>query len=118
MMADGAGDDESGFEQALDELREVVADLEGGRLGLEASLARFEAGVGLLKRCRATLDRAERRVELLTGEDADGTPVTEPFDASATAGQGGAGRRSNTDAKPRRNRKRQDADDAEPAGLF
>ena len=117
-MADETDAGEPDFEQALDELRGVVADLEGGRLGLGDSLARFEAGVGLLKRCQATLERAERRVELLIGVDDDGTPVTAPFDASATAQQSGAGRRANTDSAPRRNRKRADGDDAEPAGLF
>lgn len=105
------------FEEALDDLRAVISDLESGRLGLEESLARFEAGVGLLRRCRATLERAERRVELLTGMDSDGEPVTEPFDASATAEQGGAGRREAGAAKSPRNRKqRQDGD--EPDGLF
>ena len=105
------------FEEALEELRAVVADLEGGRLGLEASLTRFEDGVGLLKRCHATLERAERRVELLTGTDADGQPVAEPFDASATAERGGAGRRGAGKKRPR-NRERDDADGEESAGLF
>ncbi|QDT17698.1 exodeoxyribonuclease VII small subunit [Alienimonas californiensis] len=112
-----AGRDEPPFEEALDDLRAVIADLEGGRLGLEESLARFEAGVGLLRRCRATLERAERRVELLTGVDADGEPVTEPFDASATAEQAGAGRRDAGTAKSPRNRRRA-ADEDEPDGLF
>ena len=109
---------EPDFEAALDELRDIVADLEGGSLGLEASLVRFEAGVSLLKTCQATLNDAERRVELLTGEDADGNPVTEPFDASATAGRGGAGRRANTDSPPRRNRKRKAEPEEEFEGLF
>ncbi|MFH5804152.1 exodeoxyribonuclease VII small subunit [Alienimonas sp. DA493] len=119
-MSDDASphEDEPPFEEALDDLRAVIADLEGGRLGLEESLARFEAGVGLLRRCRATLERAERRVELLTGTDADGEPLTEPFDASATAEQGGAGRRdAGGSAKRPRNRKRS-ADEDEPDGLF
>ncbi|NNJ26177.1 exodeoxyribonuclease VII small subunit [Alienimonas chondri] len=109
--------DEPPFEESLDDLRQVIADLEGGRLPLEASLARFEAGVGLLRRCRATLDRAERRVELLTGVDGDGEPITEPFDASATADQSGAGRRDAGAVKRPRNRKRT-ADEDEPDGLF
>lgn len=116
MSDDTPAADDLPFEDALEELRTVVADLEGGRLGLEASLERFEEGVSLLRRCRATLDRAERRVELLTGVDADGEPVTEPFDASATAEQSGAGRRA-AGGKPRRARKPA-ADDAEPSGLF
>ena len=117
-----ANDDEPRFEEDLDALRAALADLEGGRLGLEDSLARFEAGVGLLKRCRATLDRAERRVELLTGVTEDGEPVTAPFDASPTGDQGGAGRRAAGGESKRgghaRNRKRDDADGAPSAGLF
>ena len=116
--ADKGDADEPPFEEALEELRTVIADLEGGRLGLEASLGRFESGVGLLRRCRATLERAERRVELLTGVDADGEPVTEPFDASATAEQGAAGRRAagGATAKPRKRKPATDED--EPDGLF
>ena len=109
--------EERPFEEALDELRTVVADLEGGRLGLEESLGRFEAGVGLLRRCRATLDRAERRVELLIGSDDEGEPITESFDASATADRGGAGRRDAGSTPRPRNRKRK-TDEGEPTGLF
>ena len=115
-----AAGDEPSFERALDELRAVVRELEGGSLGLEASLARFEAGVALLRTCRTTLDRAERRVDLLTGTDEDGNPATEPFDASATGDGGKAGRRAsgaNSSSHPR-NRKRAGEDEEEPAGLF
>ena len=73
------------FEAALAELQRIVADLENGSVGLEESLARFERGVALLKTCYATLEQAEQRIELLVGVGADGTPLTQPFDASATA---------------------------------
>ena len=73
------------FEAALAELQRIVADLENGSVGLQESLARFERGVTLLKTCYATLEQAEQRIELLVGAKADGTPLTEPFDASATA---------------------------------
>lgn len=73
------------FETALAELQRIVADLENGSVGLEESLARFERGVALLKTCYATLEQAEQRIELLVGVGADGTPLTQPFDASATA---------------------------------
>ena len=115
------GEQEPAFEDALEELRAVVADLEAGTLGLEASLARFEAGVGLLKRCQATLDRTERRVELLLGENADGEAVTEPFDASATADQSGAGRRSKPvkkAAKPKPAKTPREKEEDELIGLF
>jgi len=61
-----------------------VRDLEEGRLGLAESLARYEEGVKLLKQCHGLLERAERRIELLTGVDEAGNPVTEPFDDRAT----------------------------------
>jgi exodeoxyribonuclease VII small subunit len=81
------------FEDALKELDAIAHDLEDGSLGLDESLSRFERGIGLLRHCYGVLDAAERKIALLTGFDSDGNPVTEPFDASATAEQGIAGRR-------------------------
>ena len=90
------------FEAALAELQRIVADLENGSVGLEESLARFERGVALLKTCYATLEQAEQRIELLVGTRSDGTPVTQPFDASATADAETptAGRRRSRKTKP------------------
>jgi exodeoxyribonuclease VII small subunit len=67
------------FESQLARLEQIVADLETGDLGLEEALGRFEAGVGLLRQCQATLTAAERQIELLTGIQPDGTIRTEPF---------------------------------------
>ncbi len=72
------------FEGSLAELQQIVQDLEDGKLGLEASLSRFEAGIGLLKSCYRILEEAEQKIEILTGVDAEGNPATAPFDASAT----------------------------------
>jgi exodeoxyribonuclease VII small subunit len=69
----------SSFEQSLEELEKIVADLEGGKLGLSDALARYEEGVKHLKACQQLLERAERKIELLSGVDADGNPITEPF---------------------------------------
>ena len=44
------------FEESLTELQSIVSELEDGSLGLEASLARFERGVGLLRACHVILD--------------------------------------------------------------
>ena len=74
------------FEQALAELEQIVRELEDGQTGLEESLARYEQGVGLLKRCYAQLRQAEQRIVLVTGEGADGQPVTRPFEHAATLG--------------------------------
>lgn len=81
------------FEESLAELQEIVCELEEGSLGLDESMQRFEAGIAMLRECSRTLDNAEQRIEMLTGMDADGNPVTEPFDSSASA-EGAAGRRA------------------------
>ena len=74
-------EDES-FEDSLAGLEQVVAELEGGDLGLADSLDRYEEGIGRLKRCHAQLEAAERRIELLSGVDAEGNPVASDFDQS------------------------------------
>ncbi len=74
------------FEQALGELEKIVSDLEAGNLGLAESLEKYEEGVGHLKRCQTELDRAERRIDLLCGVDAQGNPVTESFDSDVEEG--------------------------------
>ncbi len=73
------------FEQAIEELEAVVRDLESNSIGLDQSLARYERGVQLLRDCRTILDAAERKIRLLTGVDAQGNPLLDDFDATATA---------------------------------
>jgi exodeoxyribonuclease VII small subunit len=69
-----------GFEASLQRLEEAIAALEGGDLGLDEALARYEEGVRLLGRCKDLLDGAERRVELLIGLDGRGNAETSPFE--------------------------------------
>lgn len=71
------------FEQALAAIESIVHELEEGQLGLEESLARYERGVKLLRQCHEQLQRAERRIELLTGVDAEGRPLCTPLDEAA-----------------------------------
>jgi len=71
------------FEDSLDRLETIVHDLEEGRCGLDESLARYEEGVKLLKRCYHLLEAAEHRIEVLSGFDSEGNPVGEPFDEQA-----------------------------------
>lgn len=58
------------FEEDIEALDEIVAQLEGGELGLDESLQRFEEGVALARKLRARLDAAQGRIEELleTGE--------------------------------------------------
>jgi exodeoxyribonuclease VII small subunit len=72
------------FEEALERLEAVVRRMEDGDVGLSEALAQYEQGVSLLKNCYQMLENAERRIELLSGVDADGKAVTRPFDDEAT----------------------------------
>lgn len=83
-----------GFETALDELERLIEDLERGDLELARAMASYERGVGLLARCQGLLEGAERSVALLTGVDAEGRPLTTPFDATASADREAPGRRA------------------------
>jgi len=53
------------FEAALAELEQVVADMEGGKLPLEESLAAYQRGTELLKQCRSRLEDAQQQVRIL-----------------------------------------------------
>jgi exodeoxyribonuclease VII small subunit len=77
---DPASGPEPTFEQALELLEVIVCDLEEGRIGLAESLSRYEQGVKLLKQCYGLLEKAERRIELLSSADSQGRAVTEAFD--------------------------------------
>ena len=93
------------FEEALTQLQQVVDALEEGSVGLEESMRRFERGTALLRHCYGLLERAEQRIEILTGRDAEGSVESAPFDASAThehaAPQAGRrGRKARTKSKP------------------
>lgn len=63
------------FEERLEALEAVVADLEGEDLPLEQSLARYKEGVQHLRACRGLLDDAEARLAELVGEGPDGAPI-------------------------------------------
>ena len=77
-----------GFEESLSRLEEIVHLLEEGEIGLNEALARYEEGVKLLRRSYGSLERVERKIELLSGVDAEGNPVTQPFDDEATHSAG------------------------------
>jgi exodeoxyribonuclease VII small subunit len=89
MPQQPADDAPQTFEGSLAQLQQIVNELEEGSVGLETSLARFEEGVRLLKNCYQILESAEQKIEILTGMDEAGMPVTEPFEAAATFESGG-----------------------------
>jgi exodeoxyribonuclease VII small subunit len=54
------------YEQARDELISIVAQLEGGQIGLEESMGLWQRGEALATHCSAWLDGAEAK---LTAKD-------------------------------------------------
>lgn len=55
--------EELSYEEAFAELESIVAALENSQQALEESLALFERGQLLARRCAALLDSAELRVQ-------------------------------------------------------
>ena len=53
------------FEQSMLALEDLVGRMEAGEMTLEESLAAYERGVGLYRRCQGALEQAELRVRLL-----------------------------------------------------
>ncbi len=53
------------FEEAMEELTRLVAQMEAGELPLEASVAAFQRGSELVKFCAAQLDRVDQQVKVL-----------------------------------------------------
>lgn len=71
------------FETSLDALEQLVEKMEHGEMSLEESLAAYERGVGLYRRCQSALEQAELRVRLLT--DPEDPASAEPFPGNAPA---------------------------------
>lgn len=62
------------YEQARDELAEVVRALEVGGLGLDESVALWERGEALARRCEQQLAGARERVEQVLAESGPDGP--------------------------------------------
>ena len=70
---------ESNFEQALERLETIVAEMETGDLSLDAMIAHFEEGSKLVKLCSARLNEVEKKIEKLVS--LQDPAATEPLDA-------------------------------------
>src|ERR1700709_545 len=74
------------FEAALAELEQILADIEGGEVGLEESLSKYERGNFLIQHCRGVLGAAEKQIELLS-KSADGGLIATPMNNAADPGE-------------------------------
>lgn len=67
-----------GFEEMLRRLEEIVRALDQVDTPLDTSLALFEEGAGLVKKCTEKLDQAQQKVSLLT-RSPEGEIEEKPF---------------------------------------
>jgi exodeoxyribonuclease VII small subunit len=70
-MTSKVAEEALGYEQARDELIEVVRRLEAGGTTLEESLALWERGEELAKVCRRWLEGARARLDAALAEESD-----------------------------------------------
>ena len=66
------------FEEALERLESLAEEIEEGKVGLEASITKYEEGMKLIQQCRQMLTQAEQRIQKLQ-EQADGTLEAPPM---------------------------------------
>ncbi len=70
------------FEKDLKRLEDIVAKMEDGDIPLDESMKLFEEGVKLSRLCSERLDKAERKVEIITA-DKNGNITAKSFEAES-----------------------------------
>jgi exodeoxyribonuclease VII small subunit len=73
------------FEQALERLEKIVAEMESAELPLDEVVKRYEEGTKLVRLCSRKLEEAEKKIEILARAK-DGTIAAGPFDSSKESG--------------------------------
>ena len=68
------------FEEAMDNLEKIVAELEKGELSLEESVESFKKGMEISNYCNDMLNSAEKSITILL-KDKNGNIDEEDFDA-------------------------------------
>jgi exodeoxyribonuclease VII small subunit len=66
------------FEDAMEQLENIVQGLEEGELTLEESLVTFEEGMKLIKFCSEKLEEAEQKVTTLV-QGSEGSLAQQPI---------------------------------------
>ena len=59
------------FEQAIENLTEIVDKIETGQVPLQESLQQYEKGMETIKYCRKILLDAEKRIEEIAGNEGE-----------------------------------------------
>ncbi len=69
------------FEESLQALETIVAQLESGTMSLDDAMKAFEKAVELARFCNTELENAKQKVRILT-EGEDGTVTDHPFEGT------------------------------------
>jgi len=60
---------EINFEENMENLEKIVAELEKGDLNLDESIKKFEEGMKISKQCNEYLENAEKKITVLINEN-------------------------------------------------
>lgn len=70
------------FEEAMQQLEQIVAQLEQGDVPLEEALDQFQKGVALSKLCKDKLENAEMTLTKIVNENGEETIFDQELDAN------------------------------------
>lgn len=70
------------FEEAMQQLEQIVAQLEQGDVPLEEALDQFQKGVALSKYCKDKLENAEKTLTKIVNENGEETIFDQEVDAN------------------------------------
>ena len=59
------------FEEQMENLEKIVAELENGNLNLDESVNKFEEGLKISKECNKILEEAEKKITILVNENGE-----------------------------------------------
>ena len=59
------------FEEQMETLENIVAELETGKLSLDESVSKFEEGIKISKECNKILENAEKKITIVVKKDED-----------------------------------------------
>ncbi len=82
MSKKKAPDEIPPLEEAMSELEQIVRRLEQGGSTLDDDLTDYARATQLIKLCHGRLTEAEKTIQLLSGVDAEGNPIAEPFSSA------------------------------------
>lgn len=60
------------IEESFEQLDTIIGSLQQGDLSLEESFQKYEEGMKLIKLCSDTIDKVEKKLEIIEQEETEG----------------------------------------------